>query len=847
MSNQNTLFISNDHTEITGSMKCNLTAYCSVSLIIIFFVLFQSCVPSKNDSDEFENWTSTDPLSVNYKARKQKFDNQNLVYNPSFEFGKVKRIDSLTSSIKVDGWELVGSSVSWVNSEGDSVLKDSGQVYSGLHSVRVRRRSADETESIGQGILSDYIKVIPGNYLLTLYLNLKDIKNPKSRLGTKIYDAVDIRILYYDKNKIQISRKEYSEFYKKRIDNSFKGLSFANFSEIDSTGWLHIIGRSHIFPYQDGDLQDDTKFVRIFVGLKGTGILWVDDVDFRYTKWNFTTFERISPYFDTSLSKSDLIVPRPVKVDILESVIYYRPYFKESFPAILIPSSADMITLNAAKEFEEGIKEFLISIAGIDKADIPDLIRIGNLLENDNASIVFSLGDNNLFIKYRHKLPLSKIKDKKQGYFIYSIHDPENVVFLYGNSPEANYFAIQAALQLFDNKKALYHNANVIDYPFFEERSLFLTKIDNNTLDYLNKDNHSRFNCVYLPAKDDITRKIISDGHGNFSGWIYHELNPESEDFRGDIEYLDNLIRHHKKNIGGLAFLFHSPVADGVSLETAMNYAETICMNKPDSKTLKSLCEFVRSSGMPAEFLPCYSNNLFMYSCGAIPGCYEEMPDNICGNNISCIWSGYDLQSWRIDEADIYMFQKFCNDPVSFLDFTLYMKDRDMGYFGYDPLFPHKLLTASLFESYENEIVPEVYEKMEKIILGYDVSGVFDRIRLQTASDFLWNPVSYNADLSLYKALVSEFGIEMSRNILKFNDLYFKIKSELILAELPSSNTKQHLRKAIHLMDQIKIIQDQFIGLEQKKSFDELNNILESLMSELELKRNTIEETLIMN
>jgi len=143
--------------------------------------------------------------------------------------------------------------------------------------------------------------------------------------------------------------------------------------------------------------------------------------------------------------------------------------------------------------------------------------------------------------------------------------------------------------------------------------------------------------------------------------------------------------------------------------------------------------------------------------------------------------------------------------------------------------------------------VPEVYEKMEKIILGYDVSGVFDRIRLQTASDFLWNPVSYNADLSLYKALVSEFGIEMSRNILKFNDLYFKIKSELILAELPSSNTKQHLRKAIHLMDQIKIIQDQFIGLEQKKSFDELNNILESLMSELELKRNTIEETLIMN
>lgn len=841
------LFISYDYAEIFKSMKCNLTAHCSVNLIIILFVLLQSCVPAKNDSDEFENWTSTEPLSVNYKARKQKLDNQNLVYNHSFEFGKVKQLDSLTSSIKVDGWELIGSSVSWISLEGDSVLKDTGQVHSGLHSIRIRRRSADETESIGHGVLSDYIKVIPGNYLLTLYLNLKDIKNPKSRLGTKIYDAVDIRIVYYDKNKIQISRKEYSELYKKRIDNSFKGLSFANYSEIDSTGWLHIIGRSHIFPYQDGDLQDDTKFIRIFIGLKGTGVLWVDDVDFRFTRWNFTALERISPYFDTSLSKSDLIVPQPIEVDILESIIYYRPYFKESFPAILIPSSADKITLNAAVEFEKGIREYLMSVAGIKRADIPDLIRRGNLLENDNASIVFSLGDNDLFAKYRHKLPLSKIKDRKQAYFIYSIHDPENVVFLYGNSPEANYFAIQAAIQLFDNKRPLYHNANVIDYPFYEERSLFLTKIDNYALDYLNGDNHSRFNRIYLPAKNDITRKILSNGRDNFSIWIYHELNPGSKDFSGDIEYIKNLIHHHGKNIGGVAFLFHSPIADGISLETAMNYADTLCKKKPDSKALNSLREFVRLSGIHAEFMPYYSNNLFINSCCPNQEFYEELLDNTRYNNVSCIWSGYDLQSWRIDEADAYMFRKYCSCPFSFLDFTLYMKDQDMRYFGYDSVFPHKLLTASLFESYENEIVPEIYEKTEHIILGYDVSDLFDRIRLKTASDFLWNPVSYNPDLSLYKALVSEFGIEISRNILKFNDLYFQIKSELILAKVPSSNTKQHIRKATNLIDQIKTIQIQCIGQEQKKSFDELNIILESLVGELESKKNAVEKTFIIN
>jgi len=131
-----------------------------------------------------------------------------------------------------------------------------------------------------KAFFSDYIKIIPGNYTLSLYLNLKDIKNPKSRLGTKIYDAVDIRVLYYDRNKLQIAGDQYSSYYNQRINSGFKGYSFANFDKIDSTGWLHIIGQSQLFPFPDGDLPDGTKFVRIFVGLKGTGSLWADDISY---------------------------------------------------------------------------------------------------------------------------------------------------------------------------------------------------------------------------------------------------------------------------------------------------------------------------------------------------------------------------------------------------------------------------------------------------------------------------------------------------------------------------------------------------------------------------------------
>ncbi len=821
-------------------MKCIITSIHYLSLLIIFSLLLQNCKPGKKDSGEYEKWTSTDPLSVNYKTRKQKFDDQNLVYNSSFEIGRVKKLDSLTSSIKVDGWSLIGQSVVWINSDGDSALNDSGLVHSGLHSIHIQRRHADETESTGQGVLSDYIRVIPGNYSLSLYLNLKDIFNPKSRLGTKIFDAVNIRVLYYDKNKIQISQKKYSEYYKSNIDNSFKGLSFANFQEIDSTGWLHILGRSHIFPYQDGDLQDDAKFVRIFVGLKGTGDLWMDDIDFRYTKWNFTTLERVSSYFDTILSKSDLIVPQPVDVDILESVIYYRPYYKESFPVILIPYSPDRITMDAAKEFERRIKEYLISIAGIDSLYIPSLIKEGSLPDDNNASIVFSIGNNILFNKHRSELPLQEISGKKQGFFIHSPDDIKNVVFLYGNSSNANYYAVQAALQLFDNKKLLFHNANVIDYPFRDERSLLITGLNDYSLKFFNTTIQTRFSNIYLPARSEMTKQLMSGNNNQsiFLKWLYYDMDSESENYTKDLSILQNLISSYQKNVAGLAFMFHFPFKEEINIEAALNYSSKNCTNKTENSNLNMLNDFVRSISLPVEFMPCYSSNLNISSnhfCGS--------QNNYSGQKISCIWSGYDLQSWKIDEADLLYFKKQCKFPIAFLDYTMYPRDRNMGYFGYDPLYPYKLLTASIFEPYENEIVPEVYDNIDKIIVAYNVSNVFDRIRLQTASDFLWNPKSYNADLSLYKALVSEFGIETAQEILKFNDLYFKIKSELIIAKDPALNTKQHLRKTANLLNQIKIIRDKLAEEDQTNSNTELNNILGSLIRELELIIKSIEET----
>jgi hypothetical protein len=76
-------------------------------------------------------------------------------------------------------------------------------------------------------------------------------------------------------------------FKGQKIDNSFKSLSFANYDHIKEFDWGRIIGKSHSFPFSEGDIPDDARYIRIFIGLKGTGTMWIDDVDFHYTRANF--------------------------------------------------------------------------------------------------------------------------------------------------------------------------------------------------------------------------------------------------------------------------------------------------------------------------------------------------------------------------------------------------------------------------------------------------------------------------------------------------------------------------------------------------------------------------------
>ena len=210
--------------------------------LIVFCLLF-SCKQSKKDIPVPVNWSSDDPLLIPFRTRLQKYQRANLIRNSSFESGKELISDSTGTTFRIDGWKKVGNNIEWVNVMTDSVY-NADEAVDSLHAIKIRRSGIDETDERGEGIISDFIRVIPGNYSLTYYIKLENVCSGKERLGTKLYDAINVRVYYYDKNKIQVSSKLYLPHNDIYIDNSFKGLSFSNYWQIENFNWARVIGKT---------------------------------------------------------------------------------------------------------------------------------------------------------------------------------------------------------------------------------------------------------------------------------------------------------------------------------------------------------------------------------------------------------------------------------------------------------------------------------------------------------------------------------------------------------------------------------------------------------------------------
>jgi len=440
---------------------------------LFFLIVLGSCIKGENPQVENPLWSSTDPFTIPTKHRVQKFLRGNLVENPSFERGKRFPIDT-ASHFYVDGWQKVGDRVQWVDITKDSIYKTNEASHM-QRAIKISRTTAHETEQKGEGVLSNYIKVIPGNYDLTFDLKLENIKPYSSRLGTKLYDAIDIRVKFYDKTKNPISGELYSAVLDKEIDYSIKNYPFSNYPEIEKMEWARIRGRSFEPLIMEGIIPNDAQYVRIFFGLKGTGTMWVDNVDFRYTENNLSLLERIEIYRDSIPTPFKLVIPRPKKIVPLDTINYLTKWHQRPNEiVILIPETGNNLERKVAQKLKEQLTILHDSLP-----TVPE-IRINTFMPAEKTNshpLIISLGETNLYKRYRELLPIDSLIGHEQGYFINTNPGLKHIIFVGSNTSEGIYYAGNTLRQLIDNEKHIIYNANVIDYPSFQKRGIVIGQI----------------------------------------------------------------------------------------------------------------------------------------------------------------------------------------------------------------------------------------------------------------------------------------------------------------------------------------------------------------------------------
>ncbi|MFP4024470.1 MAG: beta-N-acetylglucosaminidase domain-containing protein [Thiohalospira sp.] len=770
----------------------NLTLILS---LVIIFTIISGCKKKDEVIINQSAWSSKDPISIPYIQRKKQGQIVNLVFNPSFETGKIYYEKSNIKSFDVNGWKKIGENVEWVNIESNHFNKD--EAFDGTHAIKINRTRADETEELGVGIISDYIKVIPGNYSLSMYLKLENICPIKARLGTKLYDAVNIRLQFFDKNKIKIKSSEYDPFRNRKIDNAFKSLNLSNYWNISEFGWGKVVGQSAKFPFFDGDIPDETRYVKIFIGLKGVGKMWIDNVNFTYTNDNFTFLERMRPYFDSSFTYYDLLMPEPKYLKKLAPVSLFTD---KLYPVIIIPENCDTKTLLAAQKIRNFLVEIFHKSLNNFSADNIKIVSDNKFSIKQNKRFIISLGKTAYYKKNKNLLPDTSVRYKKQGYFITQTDNAPNIVFICGSDADGNYNAALTFNQLIDKNNLLFHSAEIIDFPDFEQRSFLINRFKGNVQELklaLNELADFKLNHAYFEAYennrqfypfDDFTPSLFV---GNTSILIdllkYNWLNDFEDDYNGmndimvqktnlladKISALDNSFLSNVLIKGDYLKPYEPCNPDLIKFITSENIS--VNLQKYHKQLITILNNKVKAN---LEFMTPWSqlDNINM-GMGQAEFYYRDLMRNL-DLDIPVYWTGGSFYSPTIDYAEWFRMQKLAQKKPVLFDNSLNHNIQRFKNEEVKKFYAGKLRVLSIFEPLKAQYPDNFYRLNygKKIILNIDSLTKINSLKAITAANYYWNTDDYDRDKSIWKVLVKFYGIENAKKLVYFNDSYFGLK-----------------------------------------------------------------------
>lgn len=818
-----------------------------LSIFLIFLTTIFGC--KKEDQTRLQaSWSANDPILIPYNIRNNEIKLGNLVKNASFETGKMYYEKGNIKSYDITGWKKVGHNIKWVSINHENYNTD--EVYEGTHSIKIERNNADETEQTGEGIISDFIKVIPGNYSFNFFLKLENACPNQARLGTKMYDAVNIRLQFYDKNKIQINGDVFDAFHHKRIDNTFKSLSLSNFWQIEKLDWSEVSGKTAQYPFFDGDIPDEARYVKIYIGLKGTGKMWIDNVDFRFTDKNLTMLERMKPYFDSSYLAYDLVYPEPKqmirknKIDIFNQEL-------SLFPVIVIPENASIQIKEAAKD----IKKMLVSmIKKTDHSLIPEIKIVKKINKLTDNQFIVSVGNSSLYKNYKTSLPDTVLNSHENAYYIIQPENNNMIVFINGVNDVAIQYAVQTFQQLFNPKSLRYNAANIIDYPEVIDRAILLHYFDekiDELNDKLNLFSNYKFNEIYFEWNNEDNNNLFPfnsvDDLQNMNKVLNYSLMIDL--VKLNAKQAINAKNEHIKFQSAISDSYQSVLILGDYYQSYENYNQekvVFFSNKDLVKNLqldhiqllnemnKKIADQHLSTKL--EFLSPWNRlDLIDKGQGAAEIYYNDINRNV-SDQISMFWTGGTYYSESIDDAEWLRIKQILGRSPILFDNSLLASDHRLNTDFLKSYYAGKIRTLSIFEPFDLKTSYD-FQEHSKLLLNTENLSELNTIRILTASNYLWNTKTYHPDKSLWIVLTKLYGREQAIALIHFNDSYYGL-SEICQKIVVDGFQFKNLRIAKNFETElIKYYKELENKLDNKKMLSEL----EKLKTEILLKyRNLI-------
>lgn len=825
-------------------------------LYILFFpallLFIDSCHKEEGEliSGEYDPW------EIPLRRRENEFLAGNKVHNPSFEQGRFFRDHIYT--FEIEGWKEItqrGDEVKWVDTAKEKYSNH--DVYKGNKAIKINQNEVNETDDQGVGIISDYIKVIPGNYSLEYHIKLKNIYSNKKRFGSRLMDAVNVRIHYYNKNKIEISSEMLNPLDGTKFDNGFKAFQFSGLWEIDSLGWTKTKGISHTLPFLNGDIPKETRYVRLFFGLKGQGTMWIDDVSFKYTKYNFTLAERLNQYIKKEYHPAELVIPKPKHIEPKTTISYFNEENPELKPAIMLPKTADSLSYQAAKLLRQNLRNSILSHTN-KKVNIP-FLEPKTPINFENFSLIFAIGTSPYGDKSLFGQENTDAKDHPQRYFITRLDDTSNIVFLKGNRPIGNYYAVSTINQLLSDSLCEYHHAEIADFPDYNKRAL-VSKIDLSTISEINhfidklKLNHLFLGVEFNEEnqrlfkrwndKIDQKRPALKKGIA---------IRPALVDWKNEVQ--GTLNKDFKSS--EITSFINDATAKGVEdflVYLDENTEDTNSANigvrnsvKENNILYRSLCEIhVEFINKLYDQLPMQSKiyltppwnrtDMIIRSQGRGEIYLNELFRKI-PRETEFLWTGATKTPGRVDNIEMYHVEKISGKkPIFFCSEINPLFDENLLH--PLPISSEKLRMHSIFKNFEIQLPDNFFKNSgeSSFFTHLDLRNFspIKKIQLSTLAEYLWNSENYNSDEALYVALLNTFGKENTIMLVEFNQLYMGLY-DLYTRNQQHGVRRKDMKTAEQYIQKMNVLTERF---ERTMKSDEMKNKLLRMKNELESKYN---------